>query len=195
MNNPISRKHTLLLTGLIGLVLLTCAPATFAADQRVLYRQQWYYGFNAASFKVTDETDSSHLNFSGLLMKAGVNVSRNLALEAHSGLTIKKSIGDILGAEHDGQISTSSVYLRGNLNFPDYTLFGLAGMTKLRSYVDGPVITNTTYSTSPAYGIGVDLFGDNTTAVTFQILRVFDDEDIHTDSINLGFSYYFDRLY
>jgi len=147
-----------------------------------------YVGFNVASSELVGTTLGS-VAMSNLNLRLGYHVADFFAVEGHVGW----------GSDNTGVLLKSpnsryaSLFLRFDLPFDQVNLYLLAG----GSYFETDVVTATAAKqgneTSPAYGLGIELFGNRDTALTLEMARYLDSatQDRY-DSVGIGFVTHFD---
>ncbi|MDQ7074262.1 MAG: porin family protein [Gammaproteobacteria bacterium] len=150
-------------------------------------RSPSYIGFNVGSSELAGTTLGT-VAMSNLNLRLGYHFADYLAVEGHVGW----------GSDNTGVLLKSpnsryaSLFLRLDLPYDRVNLYLLAG----GSYFESDVATTTAIKkgneTSPAYGVGIELFGNRDTALTLEISRYLQNtvEDRY-DSIGVGFVTHF----
>lgn len=153
---------------------------------------------------LTKFEDFGARSVNGYTVQVGLDLSKYLALEGHIGMANETSKTVTSGADFvkaTVRAAYASVVARGNLRFDKTTLFGFVGMTyrtlngDLNYSIGGtPGSEDIDESDSGAtYGIGIDLYGNKTTAITLKTSKVFratDEEDEDIDVTMLGITHY-----
>jgi len=151
-------------------------------------RPNSYIGFNVASSELSGATLGT-VAMSNLNLRLGYHFADFFAVESHLGW----------GSDNTGVLLKSpnsryaSLFLRLNLPFERVNVYLLAG----GSYFETDVVTTTAAKqgneTSPAYGLGIELFGNRDTALTLELARYLDSatQDRY-DSVGVGFVTHFD---
>jgi hypothetical protein len=188
------------------LVLLTPAISVAASNQ---YREGDLYAvFNLTKYndiRVLDSNGFSVGSRNFATFQLGYDLSKYLALEGHFGTTsdFEDDWTDTTGpTDYHTTLRTTyaSVVARGNLRFDKTTLFGFVGMSYLdqhgRVKATGAVTGTASVDESrpgATYGLGIDLYGNKTTAITLKWAKVFratkeDDDDL--DATMIGITHY-----
>lgn len=181
------------------LILVFLTPAMSSAAGKFYREGDLYTVFNVDSFK-----DYGVGSTNGFTFQLGYDMSKYLALEGHLGMAQEKTLKLTSGADYvntTARTAYASVVARGNLRFDKTTVFGFVGMTyrTLNGDQQYSIGGNTGSSdiddtnSGATYGIGIDLFGSRTTAITLKAVRVYktkkdDYEDI--DATMLGITHY-----
>lgn len=183
----------------IALLLVLLTPAMSYAAGNYYQQGAIYTGINLVKF---DDFGAGGVN--GYTFQLGIDVSEYLALEGHVGMTNEVEQNLTNGTDYINtkeRVSYASIIARGNLRFERTTLFGFVGMTYATE--NGSIdysIGGTPGSadideaeSSATYGIGVDLYGNKTTAITLKAVRVYkakDDTQNDIDATMLGITHY-----
>lgn len=82
---------------------------------------------------------------------------------------------------------------RLNLRYDHFTVFALggAGYARVRETSQGTAHTVT--KIAPAFGVGIDLYGSKSTAITLSYIKYLDSTKVNLSSVQLGFTFYFDK--
>ena len=164
--------------------LLLLSPIAAHAAGNKYQDSPIYFGVNYGNFKDLD---------SGPMIQVGYDFSDYLAVEGQVGAPNEKE-GTVSGYPYTLRFTYASALVRGNLRFDRHTLFAYAGATygKTDTKIDLGTSTesDSTSETKPTYGFGIDLYGNNTTALTFKWMRVYDDTDGDIDATFLGITHY-----
>ena len=157
-------------------------------------RNKLYLGINAGSYQDILNDDALGGSF-----QIGYDLHKFIAVESQLGATYdsitESSGGNTLSA--NSLIYYGSIYLRGNVRFDTFTLFAMAGYTYLQNDFESSSniaifnIDDTESFDDVSYGAGVDLYGNDTTAVSFKWMRIIDMGDQgELDAWLLGFTHY-----
>ena len=167
------------------------------------YQPNWYYGFGASPYRLEDADTDSHISFGAFSGRVGINMNEFLAVEGHLGLSDWKNIfSSSTYGNVDARLIVSSIYLKAKYEQEKYTFYGLVGTTSLKVETSGTLgfpgffsadVSSSETESGASYGVGVDLFGNKTTSVTFMILRTLEEKNADVNSFNIGFNYFFDR--
>ena len=173
------------ITVLISLCFL--AISSTAAAEIDYTGTYWGIQFSESNDEFDSDIDSAfddEISRGHAKAKYGKMVSEYISWEGQLGLTTNSS-------ENRG-IITYGAYLRASKDLGDYRIYGLLGASGLHAYDDD--LEDVTES-GGSLGVGIEVFGSKTTAVTFEYLRMIDksvdDGDFTFDTIGLGFTYYF----
>ncbi|MDQ7017288.1 MAG: porin family protein [Gammaproteobacteria bacterium] len=151
-------------------------------------RPDSYIGFNVGSSELVGTTLGT-VAMSNLNLRLGYHFADYFAVEGHVGW----------GSDNTGVLLKSpnsryaALFLRLDLPYDRVNLYLLAG----GSYFESDVVTTTAVKkgneTSPAYGVGIELFGNRDTALTLEIARYLENS-VHDryDSVGVGFVTHFD---
>lgn len=160
-------------------------------------RNNLYLGLNAGSYQdFLDEEDAL-----GGTFLIGYDLHKFFAIESRLGLSYDSS-EVILGTDSistNALLSHASIYLRGNLRFDSFTLFAIGGYSYVRLDYEvkgGPFepVDDSDNEDDISYGGGIDLYGNATTAVSFQWMRVLDKGDEgEIDAWYIGITHYLDN--
>ena len=192
---------------LLTFVLLFSASITLAEENSRLYFELGYLALDSSDEGIF----SQKVEGDGASLTVGYDLSNVLAIEGN--LVYSSTETDLgNGNKFDPNVVIGSVFARGNLSFENgITVFGLVGAsyTKLESADLGTidlsslgipglgvvnVRTNSVDDTGLSYGVGVDLFGNDNTAVTFKIVEYQgpgNKSDDHYTTAILGVRHYF----
>jgi hypothetical protein len=174
-------------------LMLLLAPAMSYAAGPFYRSGNLYTSYNLVRFK-----DFGAGTVTGYAFQTGYDITRWLALEGHIGMT-NDAKQVISGTNVKVRASYGSIVGRGNLRFDRTTVYAFVGVTYLQ--LDGSLSGATTGTindsdTGATYGVGVDLYGSESTAITFKATRVYKaksknatiSEDL--DTAMVGFTYY-----
>lgn len=181
------------------LILVFLTPTMSYAAGRFYREGDFYTVFNLTNFK-----DFGAGNTNGYTIQAGYDLSKYLALEGHIGMANEIDQTETSGTDYvttTVRSAYASLVARGNLRFDKTTVFAFVGMTYRTLNGDQEYSIGGTPGTAKidesesgaTYGIGIDLFGSKTTALTLKAVRVYktkkdDFEDI--DAAMFGITHY-----
>jgi len=165
-------------------------------------RNKLYLGVNGGSYQDALGDDDAL----GGTFLVGYDLHKFIAIESRLGLSYD-SAEEVSGADSikiKALLSHASIYLRGNLRFDSFTLFAVGGYSYVRldfeSDINAPSIgiveqiDDSENFDDISYGGGIDLFGNATTAVSFQWMRVLDRGDEgEIDAWYIGITHYLDN--
>ncbi|MGD8569152.1 MAG: outer membrane beta-barrel protein [Gammaproteobacteria bacterium] len=166
-------------------------------------RNKLYIGANLGFFDEVIEGNGSVLGFNALV---GYDLASFLAVETQLGYTGDEA--EVSNGTDSASLKTHivyvSAYLRGNWRFDEFTPYVFGGYTFM--YADFKASTTLSFPGLPSsvndsenfdgvsYGIGIDLYGNSTTALSFKWIRVIDfaeeDGDGELDNWVLGLTHY-----
>jgi len=181
----ISQRVTVSLLPLLLAISSLAAASGWVAETP---RPNSYVGFNAASSELVGNTVGT-VAMSNLNLRLGYHVSPFFAVEGHVGW----------GSDNTGVLLKSpnsryaSFFLRFDLPFDRVNLYLLAGGSAFEADVVTATAAKQGNETSPAYGLGIELFGNRDTALTLEMARYLDNtlKDRY-DSVGVGFVTHFD---
>ncbi|WP_455222529.1 outer membrane beta-barrel protein [Kaarinaea lacus] len=165
-------------------------------------RNKLYLGLNIGSYQdAIDEDDAL-----GGTFLIGYDLHKFLAIESRIGLSYD-STEEVSGTDSistKALLSHASIYLRGNLRFDSFTLFAVGGYSYARldfkSDINAPSlginesIDDSEDTDDISYGGGIDLYGNATTALSFQWMRIIDKGDEgEIDAWYIGITHYLDN--
>lgn len=126
-----------------------------------------------------DSTDSYEISEGHFKGKYGYMLSDVVSFEAHLGATNSEEYVDLL---------TYGGYLRANWKRDGYQVYGLIGGSGVRTEDDET-------ESGGSYGVGLEIFGSKTVAISFEYLTLFDKSvelgDLSYETLGIGFTYYF----
>ncbi|WP_455201070.1 outer membrane beta-barrel protein [Kaarinaea lacus] len=158
-------------------------------------RNKFYLGINGGSYlEMIDKEDGLGGSF-----QIGYDLHKFIAVESQLGIAYasldESSGGNTLSIQSTAYYG--SIYLRGNVRFDTFTLFAIGGYTYLRSDVE--LTSNIAFLNiddsenfdDMSYGAGIDLYGNDTTALSFKWIRIIDlGDEGELDTWMLGFTHY-----
>jgi len=181
---------------IICALLFICFSSAYASETRD-ERNKFYLGANLGSYQDVLQDDAL-----GGSLQIGYDLHKFIAIESQLGLTYdsyKETAGGST-VSATSLVSYASIYLRGNLRFDTFTLFALGGYSYVRNdfkfEVSPPIppfesIDDYTDESDVSYGAGIDLYGNDTTALSFKWMRIIDMGDQgELDVWMLGFTHY-----
>lgn len=130
-------------------------------------------------------TKISNGGSAGYLAKLGHNYSDNFGLEAQVLRTPEVSTDD-----GDYQVNAlGGVFMRGNLPLMDdrMRLYVLGGVSLMHTSVDDGTSSETDLQGGVSYGGGIELYGNETTALTAEFVQYVDQGNYGLKSWNIGF--------
>lgn len=169
-------------------VALCSASAAYAVDDSE--STNWYFGLSASSFDFERKGTGSHsYNTHGFVAKIGYDLADYLAVEGRIGAG-NSSDTDAAGLRMEAQ-RISAVYVRGNLPLEKIKLYVLGGYgaVSTKSELLG-TDSRTKELKGTSYGLGIELYGNRTTALTAEYVR-YVSEQTYTDAV-LGLDNKFD---
>lgn len=165
-------------------------------------RNRLYLGLNVGSYQdALDEDDAL-----GGTILVGYDLHKFFAIESRLGLSYD-SAEEVSGADTisaKALLSHASIYLRGNLRFDNFTLFAVGGYSYVRLDYEAEInapsigirtsIDDSDNEDDVSYGGGIDLYGNATTALSFQWMRILDKGDEgEIDAWYIGITHYLDN--
>ncbi|MES9861973.1 MAG: hypothetical protein ABW157_19310 [Candidatus Thiodiazotropha sp. LLP2] len=174
----------------IGLLLSSAAPqAEIFADGSGIEGNN-YFGVIVASPQYKEDDSNTDFRGTGLIARGGREFFKYIAVEGHFGIFTGDTVDD-----NDYQIDyMASLFARGNLYLFDdrARAYLMAGVTYFAG--DVPRFKGED-DVAPAFGLGLELYGNERNAITFEVMR-YADGDLHNvdykiDSINLGYQHRF----
>ncbi|MFO7857632.1 MAG: outer membrane beta-barrel protein [Ectothiorhodospiraceae bacterium] len=133
---------------------------------------------------------SSNAQLGGFYLKVGHMFTDEFGLEARA-LTTGDDSASVKGTSVDAEIEVDeaySVFARWNfLQDQDWALYGLLGGTHGDATAKAADIEATDGETGVSFGVGVDLYGNDSVAVTADAIRYLTKSDIDLYGANLGF--------
>lgn len=177
-------------------IIFSSANASETRDDR----NKLYLGINGGSYlEMIDLETIGNEDGLGGAFQIGYDLHKFIAVESQLGIAYasldESSGGNTLSVENT--IYYGSIYLRGNVRFDTFTLFAIGGYTYLQSDVESSsniAILNIDDSENfddMSYGAGIDLYGNDTTALSFKWIRIIDLGDQgELDTWMLGFTHY-----
>jgi hypothetical protein len=149
-----------------------------------------YFGVIVASPQYKEDDSNTDFRGTGLIARGGREFFKYIAVEGHFGIFSGDTVDD-----NEYKIDyMASLFARGNLFlFEDraraYLMVGVTYFTG-----DVPRFKGDD-DVAPAFGLGLELYGDEHNAITFEAMR-YADGDLHNvdykiDSINLGYQHRF----
>lgn len=144
----------------------------------------WYFGLGVSSFNHKRLDIGNHLyETNGYVAKLGYSLGQYLAVEGHLGSGMgDKSSYDTAGLRLDTRY-VAGIYARVNLPLDKVKLYAMGGYTSvnLGAELDG-VGTDTETLSGMGYGFGVELYGNQTTALSLEYMRYLRGET-YTDAV------------
>lgn len=126
-------------------------------------------------------------------LKYGRDFTRHFAGEVHL-LFPSSDTNDFGGNPVSLDVNYAlSVFARGNLLFDNdrVQLYGLLGLTHAKGSASGSGIALNGRKTGVSYGVGVELYGNASTAVNLEWIQLLKKSDFDYQTINLGFVHHF----
>lgn len=142
---------------------------------------KFYYGLGLAGADF-ELASGNEISTHGLHFKLGREFGRFLSIETHLGLSAD-STDNLLG---DAELMYGGAFARLNLPFEKVNLYVLGGASTVKYSFSGLEDTES----EAASGFGVDLFGNERTALTIEFLRYGTDNTL--DIISVGYMYRFE---
>ncbi len=187
----VSRTCSVSLVRSLLTVSLLLVSTTAFADKftRYNYDRSWGAGLWSVSYS-PDQGNS--FNMKGVMARAAYEISRELAVEAHIGTT-----DDDQSTTFGGAVPVS---LRINVLagvFAKYSwvheetrgwarLYGLLGASFVDVEAEAQSTTANDNDTGLSYGVGVDLFGSDRTAIVLEWVRYLDKSNFTIDTPMVG---------
>ncbi len=127
----------------------------------------------------------------GATAKFGAGLHRHFAVEAHAGLTEDESKA-VEGTPVSAEINYFvSLFARGNLPLDRVTLYALLGVTFAEAEFRAPGLSTKEEENDLSYGLGIELYGNKTTALHVEAVRYLDQDNAEMESFNAGFVHHF----
>ncbi len=82
---------------------------------------------------------------------------------------------------------------RFNLRYNHFTVFTLGGVSYAKIKETGSGSPYTTTIVAPAYGVGLDFYGSESTAITFSYIQYLDSTKVNLSAVQFGIKFYFDK--
>lgn len=176
---------------LLALVLALSPVYATAAPERALDPEPWYFGASIGNGTYDEESVPTY-TLSDSRFRVGYQFSDYLSAELHYGL----------GGTDEQTVSSNTVeltfenymaaFVRGTLPFKNTIAYGLAGaaLVDVKTVNSGTGTTDGTEE-SVAFGAGVELYGSESTAITFEWTRYLQKDNFTYDRIGIGFNTYF----
>jgi hypothetical protein len=181
---------------IICALLLICFSSAHASETRD-DRNKFYLGASVGSYQDVLEDDTLGGSF-----QIGYDLHKFIAIESQLGLTYDTYEETVDGSTLSSKnlISYASIYLRGNLRFDSFSLFALGGYSYVRNDFELDIspplpffesMDGNTSDSDVSYGAGIDLYGNDTTALSFKWMRIIDmGDEGELDAWLLGFTHY-----
>jgi hypothetical protein len=149
-----------------------------------------FFGVIVASPQYKEDDTNADFRGSGLIARGGREFVKYFAVEGHFGIFSGDTVDD-----NDYQIDyMASIFARGNLYLFDdrARVYLMGGLTYFAG--DVPRFSGED-DISPAFGLGIELYGNERNAITLEWMR-YADSDIHNvdykiDSVNIGYLHRF----
>lgn len=153
---------------LVGLILLS---SQVVADSSMPNPNQ-YFGVTISVAEIEPDNGVTDDEIANINLKAGYDFFKFLSVEVHLG--------------GSGDVYYTGGFLRGNLPLNRINLYGLAGA----AYVDDSDNKFGDSYFEPAFGIGIELYGNDTTALTAEYIQ-YGFDDVYS-MIGVGLVHHFD---
>lgn len=164
---------------------------------------QYYIGFGYGQGSY-EQANSSAYEFADFKLKFGRDLNEYIAVEVHAGLGGKDTqtfSGTPVSLEIENYFA---LFLRGNINltgsaslYHQIKLYGLFGGTYLNTNASDGAVTRDGTEYSLAYGLGLEVYGSDNTAIYLGWERYVDDDNngiAYTfETLSVGFVYHFDE--
>ncbi|MBT2968594.1 MAG: hypothetical protein B6D72_00635 [gamma proteobacterium symbiont of Ctena orbiculata] len=174
----------------VGCLLLSAVVQAEETVQGAGIEGHRYLGAMISSPQYKEDDSNVDFRSAGLLVRGGIEFNEVLAVEGHFGI-----FGEDVTDDGSYQIEyLASIYARGNLPLigQRIRLYGLGGLTHFSGNVPG---FRNVDETAIGYGVGIELYGNEHTALTLEWLRhaVGDirNVDYTLESASLGLLYRF----
>jgi hypothetical protein len=159
------------------MVLALCSAGAYAADDT----GNWSFGLGASSFDFERKGAGGHsYNTHGYIARVGYDLGSYLGIEGRIGVG-DKSTTDGAGLRMEAQ-RAAGIYARANLPLERLKLYVIGGYATVS--VKGELVgtaTNTKELKGTSYGVGIELYGNRTTALTAEYMR-YVSEQTYTDA-------------
>lgn len=140
----------------------------------------------------SDSTDKFEADSGGTTKKNRGHVKGKYGKALNEYVSVEGQFGITTSSNSTRGIYTYGAYLRASKDLGDYKIYGLLGASGLQAYDDD---FDDVSESSGSYGVGIEIFGSKTTAITIEYLQMvdksLDDGDFTFDTLGLGFTYYF----
>lgn len=170
------------------MALALCSASTaYAIDDE---STNWYFGLSASSFDFERKGTGGHsYNTHGYLAKVGYDLGPNLAVEGRMGVGDKSS-QDAASLRMEAQRIVGA-YVRLTLPLDKVKLYALGGYGAVNTKAElVGTETHTKELKGTSYGVGIEIYGNRTTALTAEYMR-YASEQTFTDA-TLGLDNKFD---
>lgn len=139
-----------------------------------------------------DQERVKNFKNNNIKLKLGREIIDFLAIEGHAAITTDEAQEVPFKVD---SMNYLGVFVRGNLPFERVTVYGLAGIGRLDVNSSGANGLLNGNKTSFAFGVGVEIYGNETTAVGLEYMRYIDSEvngrDLNFDTIGIGLIHHF----
>lgn len=139
-----------------------------------------YIGISAGGFELTD-VDDNVTEITNVGLRGGYKFGRFFGVEVRGGW----ESGDVSGALDSPDLTYAGVFARADLPFERANVFLLAGGASVR--YQGP--QDTEVESDVAAGLGIELYGNERTAVTLDYMNYVDGT---YEGVSLGLVHHFD---
>jgi opacity protein-like surface antigen len=127
---------------------------------------------------------ATEYNHGHIKAKYGWILNDSLSFEGHLGITSN--------SDERAGILTYGAYIRPNIDFGKFKLYGLLGLGGTYNYDDK---LKDHSESGGSYGVGVEIFGSKDLAITLEYVSILDKSvnggDLTFDTLGIGFTYYF----
>ena len=167
------------------MALALCSGGAYAADETA----NWYFGLAATSFDFERKGTGGHsYNTHGYIARVGYDLGDYLAVEGRLGVG-DKSTFDAASLRMEAQ-RVAGIYARANLPLDRVKLYVIGGYATVNAKAELAPDTHSKELKGTSYGVGIELYGNRTTAVTAEYMR-YVSEQTFTDA-TLGLDNKFD---
>lgn len=167
---------------LVLALAMGCTTAAYAADD--MESANWYVGVGASSFDFERSGAGSHsYNTHGYVLKVGYDLGDYLSVEGRMG-TGDQSSGDGAGLKLEGR-TLSAAYVRLNLPFKKAKFYVMGGYASVNVKGELPGTSHTTDLKGTSYGVGVELYGNATTALSAEYMRYVNKQKVTDAALGL----------
>ena len=176
----------------LGLLLLTHSAL---ANESPFNSSRTYINVGYTTF---NEGSLGSDSLQGMSLKIGYDFTDFFAAEAVVGFSLKQSFQNESGTtDADFKISNfEALYARATLPFDrarPYLLLGFAHMsTKASGLVNGQEFSASSSESGFSYGFGIDLYGSERTAFSFQWAKLMDKDTVDVSAMTFSFTHYFE---
>lgn len=172
----------------VSLLLVSCGAA---ADRTTRFNYDRSFGGGLWSVKYSPDDGDSY-SMPGLMVRGAYEVSRKFAVEAHLGTT-EEDTRDALGGTVPVSLRINllgGVFAKGSLLYEQNKgwarVYGLLGVSFVEARAEAQGESAHDNDAGISYGVGLDLFGSDRTAIVLEWVRYLDTSDFKIETPMIG---------